>query len=373
MMLLTNPHRTDPRVLRETRALVAAGHAVTVIAWDRDAGADSEAEEHGARVIRLGPAAPYRSPAKVFAGLMGFWAKAFSASRRLDFDCVHCHDFDTLPLGKVIARLRGKPVLYDAHEVYSYMIKKDVGRAAMALWPIEKCLSSRADEVVTMNEIMVETLSKGRDKPARLVRNSPDLSPLEGESVQEIRRRYGLEGFVISYLGSLEPGRGVEHLSTMFSPEDGVTVVIGGGGTLRPFVEGKAAQNPCIRFIGQVEMDEALKITYASDLVPAAQDPTNLNYVMGTPIKVLEAMACGRPVITSRGIGISKVVEEAGCGFVVDYGPEELRETVVSASKSPEKLAEMGRLGVRYFERHLSWERSKEELLETYRALTGPA
>ena len=373
LMLLTNPHREDPRVLRETRALISAGYGVTIIAWDRDTGDHSDSEEGGARVIRLGPRSPYRSPGKVFAGLLRFWTKALIASRDLDFDLVHCHDFDTLPLGKTIAKLRRKPLLYDAHEVYSNMIRKDAGYAAKVLWPIEKCLSSKAEEIITVNELMADMLSKGREKRARLVLNSPDLSPLAGETVEEIRRRHGLQGFVISYLGSLEPGRSVEHLATLFAPEDGVTVVIGGSGTLRPLVEEKAAENPCVHFIGQVAADEALKITFASNLVPAVQDPASPNYVMGTPIKVLEAMACGRPVVTTEGDSISEIVEGSGCGFVIDYEPELLRETVISASRSPEKLVDMGRLGAKYYERNLSWERSRGQLLETYRALVGPA
>lgn len=373
LMLLSNPHRVDPRVLRESRALIAAGYTVTIIAWDRDSGTDSDSEEEGVRIIRIGPRSPYRSAGKVLAGLIGFWARALRASRSLDFDCVHCHDLDTLPLGKVIAWLRGKPVLYDAHEIYSNMVKKDTPRAAVALWPLEKSLSSMADEVVTVNEEMVDILSKRRKTSARLVRNSPDLAALKGVSVNETRRKHGLDGFVVSYLGSLEPGRSVEELSTVFSPEHGVTVVIGGAGTLRPFVEEKAAENPCVHFIGQVGTDEALRITFASDLVPAVHDPTNPNYVMGTPIKVLEAMACGRAVVTSKGMSISETVDGAGCGFVIDYGPRQLFDAVISASKSPEKLARMGRLGAEYYERHLSWERSRAELLEAYRALMGPA
>lgn len=372
LMLLSNPHRTDPRVLRESRALVAAGYRVTIIAWDRDSGADSESEEEGVRIVRLGPRAPYRSAAKVFAGLLTFWAKALRRSRDLDFDIVHCHDFDTLPLGKAIACLRRTPVLYDAHEVYSNMVKKDTARAAMFIWPMEKSLSSTADQIVTVNEEMVDILSMRRKVPAKLVRNSPDLSALAGVTAAETRSKHGLDGFVISYLGSLEPGRSVEELSTLFTPDDGVTVVIGGAGTLRPFVEEKAADNPCVRFLGQVGTDEALRITCASDLVPAVHDPTNPNYVMGTPIKVLEAMACGKPVVTSKGIGISEIVEGAGCGFVIEYGPRQLRDTVLAASRSPAKLAEMGRLGAEYYARNLSWDRSKAELLGAYRALAGP-
>jgi glycosyltransferase involved in cell wall biosynthesis len=45
---------------------------------------------------------------------------------------------------------------------------------------------------------------------------------------------------------------------------------------------------------------------------------------------------------------------------------------VVRASKEPEKLAEMGLRGARYYERHLSWGQAKAALLDVYRVLAGP-
>ncbi len=372
LMLLTNPYRPDPRVLREARALTEAGYSVTLVAWDRDTGEAKESKEEEVRVVRLGPTSPFRSPVRVFLGMLRFWSRALRASRRLEFDVIHSHDFDTLPLALLISRLRSKPVVYDAHEVYANMIRKDTELVARMLWPLEKRLVLCADKVITVNEIMADALSEGKESPAQVVRNSPDMSVIPPERTKDVRERLGLKGFVISYLGSLEPGRSVEELATAFSPEQGVTVIIGGSGTLQKTVEEKAASNPCVRFIGRVGTDDALAITSVSDLVPAVHDPSNPNYRIGTPIKVLEAMACGRPVITSKGIDISEVVESAGCGFVIDYDRKVLAETVLRASKEPEKLAEMGLRGARYYEMHLSWNQAKATLLDVYRALVGP-
>ncbi|UCE80261.1 MAG: glycosyltransferase family 4 protein [Methanobacteriota archaeon] len=371
LMLLSNPYRPDPRVLREARALIEEGHRVNIIAWNRDGGDDDVSEEEGVNVIRLGLKSPFRAPAKVFFGLIRFWLKALRTARGLNFDVVHSHDFDTLPLAMLISRLHRAPLLYDAHEIYSNMIWKDVRLLAHMLRPIEIRLSRCADEIITVNERIAEALSEKRDTPVRLVRNSPDMSVLRGESTTAIRRRYGLKGMVISYLGSLEPGRSVEELATSFSPEQGITVVIAGSGTLQSAVEKAAATNSSVRFLGSIETDEALKITLASDLVPTVLDPSNPNFQISTPIKVLEAMACGRPIIISKGLDMSKIVEDAGCGFIIDYDRQQLVDTVISASKSPEGLDQMGRRGTEYYEKHLSWQKSKDALLRAYEALAG--
>jgi glycosyltransferase involved in cell wall biosynthesis len=372
LMLLSNPYRPDPRVLRESRGLMEEGIKVKLIAWDRDGGFMPKAHEEGVEVHRVGPRCAYRSAGKVISRLPRFWWRALKESQRTDFDIVHAHDLDTLPLGLLISRLRNRPLVYDAHELYYAMIRKDVGAISDLVWVLERALSRRAGEIITVNERMAEVLSKGRTKKAKLVRNSPDTSPLTGADVKKIRAKYGLSGFVISYLGSLEPGRFIEDLSTIFGPKDGVCVALGGNGTLRPIAEKAGRENPAVRFLGTVSTDESLRITFASDLVAAVHNPSNPNYKVGTPIKVLEAMACGRPTVTCEGLDINERVREAGCGFFIGYNRQEFVDVVRKAMTSPGLLAEMGARGKEYYGRELSWNRQKAELLGAYRALLGP-
>jgi glycosyltransferase involved in cell wall biosynthesis len=345
---------------------------VRLIAWDRDGGRPTESSEEGVGVFRVGPRSPYRSLSRVGLGLVRFWLNALRASRRIEFDVVHCHDFDTLPLGLLIAKLRGKPVILDAHDIYSLMLVGESGLAAKLVWPVERFLSSKVDWLIATNEAMASMLAEGRDERASIVRNSPDTSVLAGHEPEATRMRYGLKGFVVSYLGSLEPGRAVEELAGAFGPDDGITVLIGGNGTLRPAVERMAEANPAVRFVGTVDADEVLRITAASDLIPAMYDPDNPKYRVCTPIKVLEAMACGKPMVTSRGLDVSEVVGSAGCGMVIGYGRSELSETVRRASADRERLREMGRRGQQYFRKNLAWDVSKGSLIGVYRALLGP-
>ncbi|HIH00772.1 TPA: glycosyltransferase family 4 protein [Thermoplasmata archaeon] len=372
LMLLSNPHRPDPRVLREARALMEAGIGVRLVAWDREGGRPERAVEEGVEVIRLGPRSAYRSFSQVAPGLLRFWARAARVARRLDFDVVHCHDFDTLPLGLTVARLSGKPLILDAHDIYSLMIVGESPIVGRMLWPVERWMASKTDRLITTNETMAQMLSSRVGAAPAIVTNSPDTAVLSGHSREDTRKKHGLTGFVVSYFGSLEPGRAVEELATAFSPGDGITVVIGGNGTLRPTVERAAMDNPSVRFLGTLGTDEVLRITDASDIVPVMYDPSNPKYRICTPIKVLEAMACGRPMITTKGLDISETVEGVGCGMVIQYDREELAKTIREAARSPDTLAEMGRRGRDYFDRKLGWEASRTALTGVYRALLGP-
>lgn len=373
LMLLSNPHRPDPRVLLEARALREAGYEIHLLAWDREQRRPPEATENGIHVIRLGPKCAARDPGKILKRLPRFWGRALRASREVRFDVVHAHDFDTLPLGMLISRLSGKPLLYDAHELYAKMIENEVGALSRLIWIWERWFSRRADTVITVSVALAEELSVGRKEGAKIVSTSQDPSVLQGADVKAVREKYGMLGFTISYLGSLEPGRFIEDLISSFGPGEKTMVIVGGSGTLAPMVSKEALHNSALRFIGTVDADEALRITWASDLVMAMMDPSNPNNVVGTPGKIINAMAVGRPLVTTKGLNIAKKVEEAGCGIVIPYSKAAFIEVVVRAAADPKALEEMGRKGREYYAREFSWERSKGELLKVYRALLTPS
>ncbi len=373
LMLLSNPYRPDPRVLTEARALRGAGYEVSLIAWDREQSRPREADEDGVHIIRLGPMCPARYPTKILRRLPRFWSRALKASRGLRFDVVHAHDFDTLPLGMLIARLSGKPLLYDAHELYSKMIENEVGALSGPLWLWERRCARRADTVITVSEALADELSLRRMERALVVSTSQDPSILRGADRKAVRDKYGMIGFTISYLGSLEPGRFIEEFISSFGPGEKTMLIVGGSGTLQPLVAKESLHNSALRFIGTVDADEALRISWASDLVLAMMDPKNPNNVVGTPGKIINAMAVGRPLVTTKGLDIAKKVGEAGCGIVIPYSKAAFVEAIVKAAADTKGLEQMGQRGREYYEKMYSWERSREGLLKAYKALLTPS
>lgn len=369
-MLLANPYRPDPRVQIEAQALAGAGHDVTVLAWSRDDGRAGSLKDGKVRVVRMGPMCPFRSFSRMMLGLPRFWLSAMKASRSTSFDIVHCHDLDTLPAGLLIGRMRGKPVLYDAHELYAAMVEEDVGPLAAPLQALESCLARRADAVITVNETLAREISGWGVERPRIVTTSPDISPLPEDEVARVREQYGLDGFVLAYLGSLEPERFVGELLDAFTPEDGVTVLVAGKGSLEGRVKEQVAKGH-VKYVGSVPTDEALRLTAASDLVTAMVDPSIQHNIIGMPGKILNAMALRRPYITARGLEVAARTEGAGSGIVCEYDRDAFREAVLSAKEDPAGLLEMGRRGREHFDAHLSWARSMKELQEAYARLLG--
>jgi len=82
----------------------------------------------------------------------------------------------------------------------------------------------------------------------------------------------------------------------------------------------------------------------------------------GMPNVVLEAMACGLPVIASNVIGNNTLVRHGETGFLFDLErPEKFREAVIRLLKDQKLACMMGRNGRAWVEKAFSWDNVAEQ------------
>jgi len=85
--------------------------------------------------------------------------------------------------------------------------------------------------------------------------------------------------------------------------------------------------------------------------------------VEGLPLVILEAMACGIPVITTPNAGISDIITNGVEGFIVPIrDPQALKEKLEWCYHHPQELAEMG-LAARRKAESLTWNLYHQKLL----------
>jgi glycosyltransferase involved in cell wall biosynthesis len=123
---------------------------------------------------------------------------------------------------------------------------------------------------------------------------------------------------------------------------------------IRPMIQG----HPNVEFVG--EIDERSKASFlgnAAALLFPIDWPEPFGLVM------IEAMACGTPVIAFRRGSVPEVLEHGASGFIVD--------TLEQAVAAVGRLASLDRGKVRAaFERRFTVERMARDYVEIYRALT---
>ncbi len=365
LMLLSNEYRPDPRVEKEAEALLDSGHEVTILCWDRGRSRPRSASSGGLRIERV------RTGRVVSVGsfLLNsplFCLRTVLRALGMSVDVVHCHDLDTLPQGVFLSKLKGVPLVYDAHEHYAKMIAGDVpGVISSALEIAERILVKGSSAVVAANAKIAEYLRPFVRKEPVVVMNCVDLEEVPHQSSQG---RTGGKA-TIFYGGSLEPLRYVEEVLKAIMANPACRLRIAGIGRLGSSVKNAARISPDIEFLGYLPHDQLMKEMAASDAILCLLDPSNGNNRIGTPNRLFEAMAIGLPVIASEGTLSGEIVRQTGCGVVMAWSEEEFAK-VVNELSDPRARERMGRNGRKAAESEYNWGIMKRRLLDTYSLLS---
>ena len=117
--------------------------------------------------------------------------------------------------------------------------------------------------------------------------------------------------------------------------------------------------HPNVEFLGEInEHDKARFLGDAAALLFPIDWPEPFGLVM------IEAMACGTPVIAFRRGSVPEILEDGTSGFIVD--------TIGQGVAAAEQVAYLDRASVRAtFERRFTVERMAEEYVDIYRRLTA--
>lgn len=165
----------------------------------------------------------------------------------------------------------------------------------------------------------------------------------------------------VLYAGRLSPEKGIGTLRAAvqrLEGMDGVRLTVAGDGELRPCLQGL----PNVDLRGSLGA-EALRTALQAHRVLVLPS----TWYEGFPRILVEAYACGTPVIASRIGSLAELVEHERTGLLVPPGdPTALAQALRWAGAHPEALAAMGRAArARYLE-HYGPERNLQHLLAIY-------
>jgi glycosyltransferase involved in cell wall biosynthesis len=195
----------------------------------------------------------------------------------------------------------------------------------------------------------------------------------EPARVVAIRRRYDLPERYVLFVGTLEPRKNVHTLLQAFAhviaatPQDGLRLVIAGGegwGGEDYLVAVEALRmHDYVRFTGFVEDDDL------PDLYRGALLFVYPSLYEGFGLPVLEAMACGTPVITSNCTSLPEVAGDAA--LLVDPTQPELLAAAISSVMNDGALRQALRAKGLARARAFTWDAVAEQTLALYRAIGG--
>jgi glycosyltransferase involved in cell wall biosynthesis len=301
LMLLSNAYEPDPRVRQEALSLIRMGCLVRILAWDRDGKFPASERREGVEVQRVFVSSTHGRGATQLFFYVWLYALMFWRAWRQRFDVVHCHDLDTLPLGFILAKLRRKPIVYDAHESFPDMLHGNIPPAVeRGLVRLENFLIRRVDLLITVGEKLRRHLQERGAAHTVVIGNWKRLTDFDRSAAQNLAVRSALaippDALTVVCVTQLFIDRKLEELLAAVDATAGAYLIVAGQGALEPVVRAAAAANPRIRYAGFISGSTIADYTCAAAVVSLASID-NPNARFSAPNKLRCAIA-GRPLIT---------------------------------------------------------------------------
>ena len=288
------------------------------------------------------------------AGL-GFIARVAVAILRGDYDIVQARDRSTSSLlFLVLAKLAGRPFVYwMSWPMLEGMLDRACDpREAIPTWRrlamrayvtvgrpvLYRIVLQAADHIFAQSGRMKATLVQ-RGVAAQKITPVPMGVSVERFNPSNIaptddRRLAGRN--ILLYMGSSAPGRRVDVIvralgAVVRKGHDAILVLLG---DTRPTdrdllldVAREEGVSDRLIFTGHLALALALSYVRRADVCLSPCPPTPL-LVVGTPTKLVEYLAMGRPVVANDHPDQREVLEASGAGLISDLSPEGFAEAI---------------------------------------------
>jgi len=293
-------------------------------------------------------------------------------SKNPDYIVIRFQPNHTLFLCIVAARALSKLVL----EVNATRSIEPAGRSD----PLERMLDrwsfGLANRLFAVSNVVRTRLLDSYDSlsPAKLsvIHNGCNLpSAIESKDIISLRVRLGLNDYetVVGYVGSFRPWHDVDSILTVAKnspPTIGYLII--GDGPGREACEAKAIELDLrnVHFLGNIDHDQIYHYIDLFDLalltVPRAwcSQPGGFH---GSPLKLFDYMAMGKPVIATASGDISNIVEDGIHGYHV--APEDtgkILDKILYLAKHKELARQLGHNGREKVAEKYTWDANAEQV-----------
>ncbi len=356
-------HVTDPRIfLKECVSLARAGYEVFLVAPHF-----REETVDGVHII------PFKRFDNRFLRMLCSPFLMLKSALKLRAEMYHLHDPE-LQIAGFLLKLLGRRVVFDSHEMVlmdlgdKYYLKNGVmKRLIPAVYRLVEALAVRCLDgyVLAEDGYREYFFAKYRRYSHKFVflRNYPALRLID--SVSPASREDGT--FVAVYAGKLSWNRGIKELIQVAEIMKGAIEV-----NLIGQWENDALERECralpgwryVRFLGFLPPQDVYGHMKASDIGVCNLYPVS-NYMVSLPVKALEYMACGLPMVMSD-FPVWRRMFTSGAVFVDPLDVDAIAGTITRLMQDGDMLASLKARGRRLVETEMSWEIEEKKLMEMY-------
>ncbi|MFA6171248.1 MAG: glycosyltransferase [Patescibacteria group bacterium] len=241
--------------------------------------------------------------------------------------------------GVLCSKLLKVPLVGTHHTFYDYYlkhIKLDYKIPKKLSWKYTAGFYNRCDLVLNPSRVLNDQLKEnGLTKPSLVLPNPIDTVFFKPAATEEekksVKKEFGVGGRVVSYMGRVSYEKSIDQAIKAFSIasgklEDAKMMIIGDGPereNLERLVK-KLKLGDKVIFTSYLFGGQLLKALQAADVFITASKSEN------QPVSVLEAMACGLPIVAVSAEGLPEIVNDGKNGFLAKPDkPEEMAEKII--------------------------------------------
>ncbi|MBN2454688.1 glycosyltransferase [Candidatus Woesearchaeota archaeon] len=285
------------------------------------------------------------------------------------FDLIHAHWILPQGLVAVLAKkIFSVPVIVTVHAGDVFPLKSPFFRA-LAKWTLKN-----ADEVTVNSRATAEAVRRVADVRMQIIPMGVDLKLFSSGSAAKIRKKYGINGKALLFVGRLAEKKGVAFLVSAMKrivrKYPSCTLLIVGDGPERHLLERQVRSlnlSKNIIFAGSVPKKELPAFYRAADVFVLPSIVARSGDTEGLGVVLLEALASGTPVAASNVGGIPDIVIDNSTGLLFPQkNPDAIAASVLRILGSKALSNKLVRNAKKRIIRNFSWNVVAEKFRKIY-------
>ena len=250
------------------------------------------------------------------------FASSLSPVLKYDFDIIDCNQFPYLHCfpARLISRLKHIPLAITWHECWGDYWYEYLGTPGVIGKLVEKATLRMADRIIAVSENTKDGVERFRTDVS-LIPNGIDISYINSVAPA----RLSVDAL---FVGRLIPEKHVDVLIRAM-PAGTTLCVIGDGPEREKLMQLSSKLNKNVQFTHSLPYQDLIGIMKAANslVLPSSRE--------GFGIVVLEALACGTPVITSNAKknAASTLIDQGKNGFAVSISADQIRSALLKINK----------------------------------------
>lgn len=240
-------------------------------------------------------------------------------------DIIVSVDYDTLLPGTIVSKIRGKKLVFDAHEFFTEVPELYNRKWSRFIWEmVGKICISKVDLAYTVGPILAELFTKEHNVKFHSILNVP---PLRSEGVIGSDRK---DKPIILYQGALNKGRGIEELM-MAMKQVNAELWIAGEGDLSSYLRelcSKENLTEKVRFLGFVLPQNLPLLTQQADICCNLLLPNGKSYYYSLANKFFDYMHAAKPQICANFPEYIHINKEFEIAILCDAEPKIIADSL---------------------------------------------